>query len=69
MSESYFMGQILFGAIGSGAVIYGKNLGRTKPLLLGLLLAGFGFFITDTTVLWVVGGVLTAALVYFKEPS
>ncbi len=67
MSESYFMGQIVFGALGTGAFIYGKNVGRGKPLLIGLALATFGFLVTDTTWLWVIGGALTLMLMMGKE--
>jgi len=69
MSEGYFMGQILFGALGTGAFIYGKNMGRSKPLLLGLVLATYGFLVSDTTVLWAVGGVLTLMLIMGKDRS
>ena len=47
----------------------GKNVGRAKPLLLGLVMASYGFLVSDTTLLWSIGGVLTLMLMMGKEQS
>ena len=58
---------ILFGAIGFVAFMYGKKLQKIGPLVLGLLLMIYPYFVTDTWLLWGVGIVLTGGLFVWKE--
>ena len=67
MTEANFMGQILFGAIGMGAFLYGKNLARFKILLIGIALMAYPWFVSETWLLWTIGGALTFALFLGKE--
>ena len=53
---------LLFGAIGFVAFVYGKKQMELKPLILGIMLLVFPYFISNTTVLYVVGAVLTILL-------
>ena len=65
-STSLILGGI-FSAIGAAALFYGKKQSRMKPMLIGIGLLVYPFFITDTVMLAVIGGLLTAALFIFRD--
>lgn len=51
---------ILFSSIGAGYFLYGKKQGRPVPLISGLALFIYPFFITNSYLIVAVGCVLTA---------
>jgi len=53
---------LLFGSIGFVAFVYGKKQAELKPLILGILLLAFPYFISNTTALYIVGAILTVLL-------
>ena len=54
----------LFGSLGFGYFLYGKKQGAVMPLVCGLLLMVFPYFISGTALLVLIGLVL-AALPWF----
>lgn len=64
MNASLLLWGVLFGSLGLGYFIYGKKQGAVMPLLCGLGLMVFPYFISSTWLLVGVGVVL-AALPYF----
>jgi hypothetical protein len=56
------VGGFLFGAIGFVAFIYGKRNSELKPMMIGIVLMVYPYFIRNTLVLYLIGVVLTAAL-------
>jgi predicted membrane protein len=64
-ASSLFWGMI-FSAIGVGFVVYGKKQAAFVPLLCGLALMIFPFFVSNTYVLVAVGIVLIA-IPYFTR--
>lgn len=56
------LGQVLFGAIGMGAFIYGKKQSSFKAMLIGVLLMGYPYFVPETWMLYVIGSLLTLLL-------
>jgi len=54
----------LFGSIGVGFFIFGKKQNRMVPLLCGLLLMVFPYFVSNT-ILTIVIGVVLMAVPYF----
>jgi len=58
---------LLFGSIGVGAFIYGKKTGSLRPLVLGIGLMVYPYFISQLALLYGVGVALTAALFLFRE--
>ena len=50
-----------FGSVGVGYFVYGKKQQRLLPLLCGIGLMVFPYFVSSTLVLLVVGGLLLAA--------
>jgi hypothetical protein len=55
-------GQILFGAIGLAAFIYGKKQSSFKAMLLGVAIMAYPYFVAKTWLLYTIGGVLTVLL-------
>ena len=51
---------LLFGAIGSGFLIYGKREHDVMSLIIGFLLAIYPYFFSDPVVILLIGTVLIA---------
>jgi len=66
LSISNIFSGLLFGTIGFSAFIYGKKQGEWKPMVIGALLMGFPYLVTDTMAQYIVGALLTAALFLFR---
>ena len=62
-SQSIIWG-VIFGSIGLGYFVYGKRQSSLVPLVCGIGLMGFPYFVSNTVVLVIVG-VLLSALPYF----
>lgn len=62
-----FLAMLFFGAIGMGAFVYGKKMSTLPPLVLGLALMTYPYFVGGIW-LWVVGVALTAGLFVWKAP-
>ncbi|MCX8494146.1 MAG: hypothetical protein ORN23_07965 [Chthoniobacterales bacterium] len=60
-------GQILFGAIGLGAFVYGKKQSSFKTMLLAVAIMGFPYVVSQTWMLYASGGVLTSLLFLWKD--
>lgn len=67
MSSSLLLWGVLFSSVGFGYFLYGKKQRTVVPLVCGLALMVFPYFITNT-VLLVVTGVAIAAIPYFVRP-
>lgn len=61
------IGGFLFGAIGFVALVYGKKQGSARPMVIGALLIGYPYFVSNTIALYVVGIILTASLFIFRD--
>ena len=57
---------ILFGAIGLAAFLYGKNSMMLKPLIIGIVLMIYPYFVSEVWFLYGIGALLTAGLFYPK---
>jgi len=58
---------LLFGSIGLGFFIYGKKQHRTVPLLSGIALMVFPYFVTNSILTVLIGIVLTALPYFFRH--
>jgi len=58
---------ILFGAIGMGAFVFGKRRGLAKPMIIGVALMAYPYFISDGTLVFVIGAALCYLLYLFRE--
>lgn len=58
---------VLFGSIGMGFSIYGKKQKRALAFLCGVALMVFPYFVSNTLLLVVTGGVLTGVPLIFRS--
>lgn len=61
------IGGFLFGGIGFVAFVYGKKNSEFRPMIIGILLMAYPYFLHGTLALYLVGIGLTAALYIFRE--
>ena len=64
-SGTFFWG-LMFGAVGAGYFIYGKNQRNLVMMCLGILLCVFPYFVGNLVLLLVIGVALTLAPFFFK---
>ena len=64
MSTASLWWGLLFGSIGLGYFLYGKRQGAPVPLLCGLGLMAFPYFVSNNWAMVLIGAVL-AAIPYF----
>ena len=67
MSAANLFGGLLFGAVGFSAFIYGKKQSSAKPMLIGIALMAYPYFISNTLALYLVGAGLSASLFFFRD--
>jgi hypothetical protein len=58
---------IIFGAIGIAAFLYGKKNSFFRPMIIGVALMAYPYFISGTFFLYLAGIVLTAALYFWRD--
>lgn len=64
MNESWLLWGLLFGSIGLGFFVYGKKQKAVVPMVCGLALMIYPYFISNTIVL-VASGAMLIAVPYF----
>jgi hypothetical protein len=57
-------GMIVFGAIGFAAFLYGKRMMLPRPLIIGVVLMVYPYFVPQASWLYAVGTLLTVGLFY-----
>ncbi len=57
---------LLFGSIGMGYFVYGKKLGRGVPLISGIALMAFPYFVTSSVLIVLIGLVLMAVPYFIR---
>ena len=65
-SEAWLLWGVLFGSVGLAYFVYGKKQQRFIPLLCGIALMAFPYFISNTVLLVVVGLMLSAVPYFFR---
>ena len=66
LSPANILAGVLFGAIGLSGFIYGKKNTLWRPMILGIALMVFPYVPMATWALYLVGGILTAALFFWR---
>lgn len=66
MNESGLWWGLLFGSIGIGFFVYGRRQRRVVPLLCGLALMIFPYFVSGTILMVAIGAVLVALPYFFR---
>jgi hypothetical protein len=58
---------IIFGAVGFAVFMYGKKNSLLKPMIIGVALMVYPYFISGTFFLYTIGIALTAALYFWRD--
>jgi hypothetical protein len=66
-SAANLIGGSIFGSIGFVAFIYGKRMNLWKPMFLGLGLMVYPYFITNDTLMCIIGIFGSGALFFVRE--
>ena len=67
MNVSNLFAGLIFGSVGFVAFIYGKKQALIKPMIIGIILMAYPYFITNTIALWGIGTLLTVSLFIFRD--
>ena len=67
MTEAGLLWGVLFSGIGVGFFIYGRRQGRTVPLVSGLVLMIFPYFIPNTTAMVIIGAIFIAVPYFLRR--
>lgn len=60
-------GMIVFGGVGFAAFVYGKKSGSAKPIIIGIALMAYPYFVESAWLIFLIGALLTAALFLFRD--
>jgi hypothetical protein len=66
MNEAQLLWGLLFGSVGLGFFLYGKKQRAPVPLVCGLALMGYSYFVPNVWALVAIGTALTAAPYFFR---
>ena len=66
MSTSLLLWGVLFGSVGFGFFLYGKKQKAIVPLVCGMALMVFPYFVSNTVLLVVIGVALVAVPYFVK---
>ena len=67
MNEAELLWGVLFSSIGLGYFIYGRKQSRMIPLLCGVVLMVYPYFMPNTTVLVILGAIFTAVPYFIRR--
>lgn len=62
-----FIGSCIFGGIGFIAFVYGKKNSEYQPMLLGVGLMAYPYFVKNVWLMYGIGVALTAALYFWRD--
>jgi hypothetical protein len=66
LSTASLVWGFLFGAIGIGFFVYGKRQEKLVPLICGLVLMVFPYFVSNTVVMVIIGTALMAIPYFYR---
>ena len=64
---NFLFASLLWGSIGVGYFIYGRRQGKTIPLLCGIALAVYPYFMPNTAVLVLIGAIFVAVPYFIRR--
>ena len=67
MNEAELLWGVLFSSIGVGYFIYGRRQGKTIPLLSGLALMIYPYFMPNAIVLVLIGAIFVAVPYFIRR--
>ena len=63
----FLFASLLWSSIGLGYFIYGRRQGKTIPLMCGVVLMVYPYFMPNTAVLVVIGAIFTAVPYFLRR--
>jgi hypothetical protein len=66
-SAANLIGGFVFGSIGFVAFIYGKRMNLWKPMLLGIALMVYPYFVSNDAAMLIIGIFGSSALFFFRD--
>jgi len=60
-------GSLLFGTIGLGVFMYGKKMVLYKPMIIGIALMAYPYFVPQTWLIYTIGCALCLGLYVFRD--
>jgi hypothetical protein len=66
-SPAALFGSLIFGILGIAAFRYGKKSALIVPMILGIVLMVFPYFVPQTWLLYTIGAALTFAVWFFRR--
>ncbi|MEJ0036743.1 MAG: hypothetical protein WDO68_11745 [Gammaproteobacteria bacterium] len=67
MNEAELLWGVLFSSIGLGYFIYGRKQSKTIPLLCGVVLMVYSYFMPNTTVMVIIGAIFVAVPYFIRR--
>ncbi|MET0519822.1 MAG: hypothetical protein ABW005_13445 [Burkholderiaceae bacterium] len=67
LDTATLMWGVLFGSLGAGYFLYGRKQRAVVPLVCGLLLIVFPYFVTNTLLMVLVGAALVATPYFWRH--
>ena len=65
-NPSALLGSLLFGAVGFVAFMYGKKMVLWKPMVFGVALMAYPYFVPQTWLMYSIGCALCLGLYFFR---
>jgi hypothetical protein len=66
-SPAALFGSLLFGAVGLGAFLYGKKMVLYKPMVIGIVLMAYPYFVPQPWLIYTIGCALCLGLFVFRD--
>jgi len=66
-SPAELFASLLFGAIGLGAFVYGKKMVLWKPMVFGIALMAYPYFVPQAWLIYAIGSALCLGLFVFRD--
>ena len=61
------LGSLVFGAVGLAAFMYGRKLVLWRPMVFGVVLMAYPYFVAQTWLIYTIGCALCLALFVFRD--
>lgn len=68
-STSSLFASLFVGCLGTGIFLYGKATSKLMPVMVGLAMGIYPFFITAVGPMLVIAGLMCGVLYYFREQA
>ena len=67
MNTASLLWGVLFGSLGAAYFMYGKKQAAIVPLLCGIALMGFSYFVSNVWLMVLIGAALAATPYFFRR--